>query len=123
MANEITAAVKVAVSKGTLKQSRDSSSQQINMSGTHVAAGAMDVPTTAGGTVIPLGSVATAGVAFVRNLDATNFATIGIVVSATFYPVVKLKPGEAWAFRLGTNAPYARADTATVVLEYGILED
>lgn len=123
MANEITSSVSVKVSKGSLVQSRASGSLQATMSGTHVAAGAMDVPTTAGGTLVPLGSVGTPGVAFVRNVSAANFVTIGIVVSATFYPVIKLKPGEAWLFRFGTTTPYARADTATVILEYGIIED
>jgi hypothetical protein len=122
MASEITTRVQLTATKGSLSVKRDSGSTVIDMSGTHKAAGAMDIPTTAGGTAIPLGSVSTAGLSYFRNLDATNYLTIGVVVSATFYPLVKLKAGESCLLRLGTNAPYALANTATCVLEYEVLE-
>jgi hypothetical protein len=43
-------------------------------------------------------------------------------VSGTFYPFGKLLPGEVALLRLGTSAPYARADTAAADLEFGVVE-
>ncbi len=66
--------------------------------------------------------VSTLGVALFRNLDATNYVEVGIDVAAAFYPFVKLLPGEAWPMRMGTLAPYAKANTAAVRLQYDIYD-
>lgn len=71
---------------------------------------------------ITLGDVTTPGFSWFRNLDATNYVEIGINV-AGFQPVLKLKPGEGQVFRFATAAPQARANTASVDLEYIILAD
>jgi hypothetical protein len=39
------------------------------------------------------------------------------VVAATFYPLLKLKPGEVAVCRLATTTFYAKANTAAVNLE------
>lgn len=122
MAQEITSTVSLTATKGFLSVNR-STSNRIDMSGTsQYAGGAPSIPTTAGGTALVMDSVGTSGLSYFRNLDATNYVEIGVVVSGTFYPFVKLKAGEACVLRLGTNAPYARANTAAVVLDYTILE-
>lgn len=73
---------------------------------------------------LAMGDVSTAGYAQFRNLDATNYVEVGVDVAATFYPFLKLKPGEgSGPVRLGTSAPYAQADTGAVKLDYLILED
>ena len=72
---------------------------------------------------LPMGDVSTAGWARLENLDATNYVEIGVVVTGTFYPTIKLKATEFCVVRLGTNAPYARANTAAVQLDYVILQD
>ena len=73
---------------------------------------------------INIGSdVTTAGFFYFRNCDATNFVTIGVLHSAVFVPLIKLKPGEASVGRLATSAVYALADTASVVLECTVLND
>lgn len=73
------------------------------------------------------------GYVLIKNLDSvldeylapnTNFITIGRLVSATYAPFIKLKPGETALFRLdNTSAPYAKADSATIKLEYWIISD
>jgi hypothetical protein len=72
---------------------------------------------------LALGDVTTPGWSVFTNLDATNFVEIGIDVTGTFHPFVKIKPGvEHPPVYLNTTAPYARADTADVELDYTILE-
>lgn len=66
--------------------------------------------------------VATAGWAFFRNLDATNFVEIGLEVSSAFQTLMKLMPGECALLPLATKALYARANTAAVKLDFTILE-
>jgi len=70
-----------------------------------------------------LTDLTTLGVAYFRNRNATNFVQIGVDVSGTFYPLVRLNPGEGWAFRLAQGiTPYAQADTGAVVLQREILD-
>ena len=84
--------------------------------------GSQSIPTTAAGTAITLGGVTTAGVCYFRNLDANNYIELGVQSGGVFYPTVKLKPGEPAAFR-HAGTPYARANSAAVLLLYGIYED
>lgn len=121
MANEITSQVTLQVNKNGSNTTR-ASSKQSTMSGNPVAHAVKSVGFAAH-EAVTLGSVTSCGWSFLKNLDATNFVTIGIDVAATFYPVLKLKPGEAAVFRFGTNAPYAKADTAAVLLESWINQD
>lgn len=80
------------------------------------------IPTTAAGTAVTVAAlVATAGYAYFRNLDATNFVEIGVQVAGTFYPLIKLLAGEVAVLRLATVTFYARADTGTVNLLSSIL--
>jgi len=72
---------------------------------------------------IVLQDVATCGWARFENLDATNYVELGVVVAATFYPFIKLKATEFCIIRLGSNAPYAKANTAAVQLDYEIFTD
>lgn len=83
----------------------------------------MSVPTTAGGTALPLGGVTTVGWAKFVNLDVTNFVQVGTQPGGTFRPFLKLKPGE-WAIGPldATNPPFALADTGAVLLQYMILQ-
>ena len=91
------------------------------------------VPTRVGGNqtigfaaheALTLTDLTTLGVAFFRNRDAEHFVQIGVDVGGTFYPLVRLNPGEGWAFRLAQGiTPYAKADTAAVVLQREILDN
>lgn len=125
MANEITANVGLLATKGNLKVRETNESIQVSMSGSHHSANEQDIPTTAGGTALVIAAgVATLGYAKFKNLDSTNYVTIGIVVSATYYPVVKLKATEIALLRLVPGVTYyALANTATVTLEHVVIED
>lgn len=84
-------------------------------------AGVVSVPTTAGGTNIPLGLTAPREAVF-RNLDATNFVTVGVVQGGTYRPFLHLGPGQWSAATLGMGPTelFARADTAAVDLQYEV---
>lgn len=70
---------------------------------------------------ILMGDVTTPGLAYLRNLDATNF--IEIFPDGTGAAVIKLKPKDEAVFRFGATAPQAKADTAEANLEYFIIQD
>lgn len=124
-ANEITANLTLKVEKGVLSVTKTSSKQfNINHSNPNVAGVTLNVLTTATGTLIPLGNVASNGVAWFGNLG-TNNIEIGVRDSATnFLPIITLKSNESWCCRINLGCvPYARATNATTVLEYEIFDD
>jgi hypothetical protein len=123
MADEITAALTLKVANGNADFSRQIFETNFDQSAVGGNGGIMSVPTTAAGTAIPLGSLSggNLGWAYFRNTDPTNFVEIGVQVAGTFYAFGKLPPGEFTLIQLNvTNAPYARADTAAVEMEYWI---
>jgi len=73
---------------------------------------------------LDLGDVATSGVSFLANLDEDNDIEVGAIAPDTsFVPVIRIKPGEAWPVRLGTDTPNARTTAGTAKLAYLVLND
>jgi hypothetical protein len=96
-----------------------SGTDKVTISANLYARGTITVATT--GTAISLGAVATPGFMIIRNMDATNFVTIGN--SGDPLPV-EIKAGEWAAFRwAAAMVPYAQADTAPVLVEYFLVSD
>lgn len=125
MANEITASFSLSVVKGNLNLPRShAKTTDLSASAPNVAGQTQLIGTTAAGEALVLGDVATNGVAYFINLDATNYVEIGIQQGGTFYPLMRLNSGE-WAYsRLSQGVtPYARANTSSVVLEYRIFDN
>ena len=124
MANEINVSATLSVRTGYLDSGSRPRSRSFTLNAASPAksAGIASIG-FATHEAIPLGDVATNGWARFENVDATNYVEIGIVVSATFYPVIKLKAGEFTVVRLGTSAPYAKANTAAVKLDFEIYDD
>lgn len=80
------------------------------------------VTTTA--TTYSFSNLATPGLIYLQNLDATNFVTYGALSGSTFVPLGKIKPGEIAFFRLDPDATFQmKADTASVNIWYYVLED
>lgn len=67
-----------------------------------------------------LGDISTIGFVMLRNLDATNYITVGS--DGTLYPL-KLKPGEIFLGRWNAAAIHAKANTAPCNLEYTLIAD
>jgi hypothetical protein len=120
MANEITLNLKIQVAKGDLIHVENPSTLSVDLTGTTAIGGAATITTTA--AALTMGSVSSAGYAYFRNTGPTNFVEIGTGTSP-FVPFIKLKEGEAAICRLGTNTPTARANTASIALQYYILAD
>lgn len=81
--------------------------------------GLMSAP-TAGADVYITGLTAL-GLCEIQNLDPTNYVELGVKPAATFYPVIKLLPGEKYVFRLTTGiTPHVRANTAACALSIEI---
>jgi hypothetical protein len=119
---DITMSSNFSVTKGTLKRtySRSDTADFVS-SAPPVASGAPTIGTTHEALVLQ--DVTSLGWARFENLDSTNYVEIGLVVSATFYPFLKLLPGEYQFARLSASiAPYARANTASVQLDYEIFQ-
>ena len=98
-------------------------STSFSVTGDHFAQSIFSVPTTAGGTAIPLGGVnAAGGFFFIKNNDPTNYVQILNAVSGTV--LLRLNPGEfaMGRFDAGVTAPAALAHTAAVEINYLILD-
>lgn len=124
MSQEISASVTLNAANGSLVINK-TASIKIDMAGKHYNAIAQTIPTTAGGTALSINAgVATLGVTWLRNTDGTNYIDIGVVVSATFYPSLRLKAGEMQLVRFVPGVTYyGLANTASVILEHMELED
>jgi hypothetical protein len=103
----------------SIAQSRD---LNITATGEHARGSVQDIGFAAHEALDVPAEIGTAGWAYFQNQDADNFVQIGVDGGGTFYPLLKLLPGEAQAVRLTTDTPYAKADTAAVKLYYFISE-
>jgi hypothetical protein len=119
MANELTVNFSLAFVKGESRVSIPSRQMQVDVSGTPKISNTQTIGTSHEAMV--LGDVSSLGAMWCLNTDATNYVEIGVDVGGTFYSVIRLAPGD-WGFipRVGTSAPYARANTSSVGLEYFI---
>lgn len=120
MAGSINHSVGVNVTNGDITSQFQKTVSVTQTSQGH-AAGCQDIGTTEEALVVS--DITTSGIGYFMNIDATNFVQLGVVVSATFYPLVRLLAGEVATFRLDTGATiYAKADTADCKLVFQINE-
>lgn len=120
MANEITITTGLQATKGSLSVQLNPASFQTDLTGSRFIRNVQAVGTTHEALVV--GDLSTAGVYRITNLDATNFAELGVDVSGTFYPVDKVLPGETIQSRLSSLSRHVKADTAAVNLDITIFE-
>lgn len=123
MAQEITVTARLNVAKGYLVQKFDPGSVLVDLTGTTATGGVQDIGTSTNAEALSMSDVSSAGYAFFRNTDTTNYVEIGTGTGASFAAFLKLKAGEVAVCRLGTNAPTAKANSAAVKLQYFILAD
>lgn len=125
MADEIKHTVSLVLANGELDSASftpGSDSITQNTAAPSRVGGNQTIGTSAEALVLT--DLTTNGWAYFRNRDATNYVEIGVDVAATFYPLVRLNAGERAAFRLAQGiTPYARANTAAVILQREILDD
>ena len=121
MADELTVGTSWTYSKNGSTRSLPAESAQWDVSGSGKIENIQNIGFAAHEALI-LGEVATPGFAYFKNLDATNYVQIGVDVAAAFVPFVKLLPGQSAQVWLGTTAPYAKANTGAVLLDYMIAD-
>ena len=118
MANEVGINVSLNFNKGGAKISR-SESISVDVSGDSYTSAVQGIP-TGGEIFVEADELGTAGYVFVKNLDGTNYVTVGS--HATDNHAIKLKAGECALFR-AAGSVYAQANTAACNIEYTIIED
>jgi hypothetical protein len=117
MADELTTNFSMSYERGESKLNIPSRQLKVDVSSNVKVGNTQTVGTSHEALV--LGDVSSCGAAYFLNLDATNYVDIGVDVSTAFHGLIRLMPGEfAFVPRLATNAPYARANTSSVSLEY-----
>ncbi len=126
MANEITLSTNLAVKNPATGTAWTSTIRPAVFSITQNALGevgsVVSIPTTITDLVIT--GLATAGLAWFMNLDATNYIQVGIDQTGTLAPFVHLKPGEGYVVRLepGINLA-AKSHTAPCLLWWVVYSD
>ena len=115
MADEISMTLSLQFKKGGAVLQR-SESIRIDVAGDAFAHEIQSIP-VANTALVEAAAIGDPGIVFVKNLDATNFVTVGLTGSYT----AKLLPGE-WAIFRAAGAIFALADTDTCLVEYFIIE-
>src|SRR4051794_11028699 len=92
MADEISLNVTLQVNKGSISISRNITDMG-DMAGSHFSWQTQSIDYAAHEALAISSDVANKGQAIFRNLDATNYVDIGLVISGTFYPFARVLPG------------------------------
>lgn len=122
MAQEISISISLGVTKGNLRDSIALSGRFDLAASAPVKASGIAIIGTGSHEAIPLGDLGTPGFVLLRNLDDTNYVEVGKDSTGSFVPFLKLKAGEPAIFRLSSAAPYAKANTGNVRLQYEIYD-
>ena len=121
MSKEFTVSNSLAVKNGNLVYSVSTSFRPNQTTANGPSPGAVSVTTS--GVDIPLAQLATPGLARIKNLNATNYVTIGLWDSTTFFPLLELLPGEEYVMRLSRAALTGQtiravAHVATCIIQF-----
>lgn len=125
MANEITYSARLAVNNGNLQLSYTPSALQPDMASQTGSGGQQIIGDVAEAIAIGTDTV-TGGMAFFRNLSTAATVTISKATNtASFDPLIRLRPGEYLVCRLQTTNVWAQAITVSgstaATLQYHIL--
>lgn len=113
MAEEITVEATLNINNGNLLRQDPDSPQLITQAlAKGPVPGMVTVTTTP--AAISLTGLTTYGLVKIKNLSSSHFVTYGVYVSSTYYPLLRLKPGEYYVWRMEPSVtPYMQADTAS----------
>ena len=123
MADEITMTASLQVSATNFAESFQPGKISIDLADTSGSGGTQTIGTAV--EAITKGDTSDGGVFFFRNIDETNYVEIGPTsddtASGTFYPTIKLLAGEYSVGRLAGADVFARANTASIDLQFRML--
>jgi hypothetical protein len=121
VSNEITIGYTFSVNNGGYS-SQKSESLSVGQTTSGAEKSIISIGTSEGDLSFP--NIATLGFCRMKNLDATNFITIGPKSAGAMVGYQKIKAGEAAVLRLLPGITLrAKADTAAVKLEIEVLND
>ena len=120
MANEITLAIQIQQTKNGKSFTDSTGGLSITQTGNSVSSGVI-LALAASAVSLPLGDIATPGLALVRNLDATNYVELGYDDTG-FEAVMKIPAGQAVLVSLDgiMAAPQVKANTANALTSFSI---
>ena len=117
MANELAISIRLSFVKSGAK-ARRSESIKVDVAGDAFTHEVQNIATSEE-TLGQGADLGTPGYIFIKNLDSTNFVEVG---STTGVYDLKLLAGEIAIYRHNSATVFAKADTATVNLEYLLIE-
>ena len=128
MANEISYQFQVRLANGSLSDQYSSPSQRTDQTNARLIRNVQEIGTTE--ESLETGDLATPGWSVWVNLEdidvnPTYYVEVGSYVSGTFYPFLKVEPGDQMVCKLGISTAqlYAKAYNGTVSLFYIIYDD
>jgi len=117
--SDLTISLQVNYSKNGRTLSVNPGLAEIDVTGNGMVDGVILI-TFAAAMALPLGGVATPGIAVITNLDAANYVELGVDDSG-LVPYVTIPAGETAMVNLGNMAvPYMQADTGNCLVSYTI---
>jgi len=120
MANEIKMSASLAISTTNFTEQFSPGTINADLASQVGAGGVQAIATS--DTEVVNGSTTDGGVYYVRNLDETNYVEVGSKFgTGTAYYFLKLLPGEFSIGRLSESDIWAKANTATVNLQFRLL--
>ena len=124
MANEKSVSITLAVKNGDLDRSRKVNNLKLNQTNARAVGNTQTVGTTE--ELLAVGDLTTPAECYLRNLDSTNFVTVGVKPAATYYPAFRLKASSAMPLcgliESGVSL-YVKADTAACDIDILILDE
>jgi hypothetical protein len=116
MANEFKITASIQLRKGTLSVNTLPASYTADQTTANGPTPGM-VTATTGGVTVSLAQLTTPGFMQIQNTDATNYVQYGLYISAVFYPLGELLPGEVNVLRLARNILTDNSSAAVLRLE------
>lgn len=119
MADELTLSGSLSFLKNGVKVALDLSTLEFDVSGDDYIHATQTIGTSE--EALGIGDLGTLGWALIVNRDDTNFVEVRPGTGVA--DLIKIKAGEFALFRFTMNTPYMIADTASVLIEYVIIEN
>lgn len=118
MAREMSITTSINYSRAGGDTEQISESYSVDVAGAPRMSGRQNIGTTEEQLV--LGDVSSVGIVWIKNLDTTNFITVGTVTNQRGF---RINPGESFPFRAANNAIFIAANTAAVDVAYAVFSN
>jgi hypothetical protein len=127
MSNPITAGASLSLNAAGVNVSLSQQNISVPQTGSKYSELIFSAPTTSGGTVIPVSSLANVGLCLIQNLDPTNYCDIlSGLTGSSGVAFARLLPGDPpflFRFTPAVTAPAVLAHTAPTLLQILMLEN